>query len=271
MNRLLLALALVALAPGLAPALELKNVRSSYGPLGATRELLKVQPGDAVYITYDIADLKPDAKTGKVSYKINMELVDLAKKVAIYGREVPQEALPGLGGARMPGLVDFTISSKQAPGKYAVRVTVTDRNAKKTAAFNYPFEVVAPSYGFIQVLAPAIGFPDYPVNQYLASFGLVGMKLDSKGKPNVVVTIKVLDETGKPAIPPLYTVLPRDLPEGFDVKEKGYAPIHLPLQLNRPGRFRIDVAAEDRASKQTIRLGYTLHVLDIARISAKQP
>src|SRR5262249_39825468 len=80
-TRFLLASALLALIGTASPALELKNVRPSFGPLGATRTDVKCLPGDVLFINYDIDGLKFDEKNGKANYTTILELIDSNNKV----------------------------------------------------------------------------------------------------------------------------------------------------------------------------------------------
>src|SRR5207248_1050493 len=74
----------LAAALGLAPsqpagALSLKNVRVTYGELGAPRNDDKLLPGDLYFIAFDIEGIKVDA-AGKVSYSMAMDVTDKAGK-----------------------------------------------------------------------------------------------------------------------------------------------------------------------------------------------
>ena len=97
-----LAVTALCLFPLSASALELKNVRPSYGPLGATRQETKCVPGDVLFITYDIEGLKIDDKTGRANFKTLLELIDSTNQVA-FSKETPNDVAPQLGGTRMPG------------------------------------------------------------------------------------------------------------------------------------------------------------------------
>src|SRR5947207_13392805 len=96
-----LALACLCLPAADASALELKNVRPCYGPLGATRADTKCTPGDSLFITYDIEGLKLDPKTLRASYSTKLELIDSTNTVA-FTKDTPNHVDPQLGGTRMP-------------------------------------------------------------------------------------------------------------------------------------------------------------------------
>src|SRR5262249_39707346 len=127
-TRVLLAASLLCVICSSGPALELKNVRPSYGPIGATRTDVKCLPKDTLFINYDIDGLKFDAKTGKARYTTILELIDGSNKV-IYRKDTPNEVIPQLGGTRMPGDLFVVMGRDQKPGKYSVRLTVDDKLA----------------------------------------------------------------------------------------------------------------------------------------------
>ena len=266
MKRTLVALALAVLCLGPSPlqALEITNIRPSYGPLGATRSDVKLLPGDVLFMTYDIVGLKFDANTQKASYETKLEFVD-GKGTQLFERKTPNSVTAQLGGDRMPGDLHVIIGRNQTPGKYSVRLTVTDQLAKQSKAFVYPVELLPQGFGFVGTTAPAIGFPG---QHYMASFAVVDMALDKNKQPNVEVTIKVLDSADKAVTRPVIITLPKDIPEGIDIQKENFVPLNYPIYLNRPGQFTVDISATDKTGGKTARLRYTLSVLDLGTISA---
>jgi hypothetical protein len=272
MNRLLAALLFIVFLPGSAPALEIKNLRPCYGPFGATRYDAKCLPGDVLFMTYDIEGLTTD-KDGKVSYETILELLDVSdpdpkKAKVLFKTPTANEMIPALGGKRMPGDLHVKMGAKQAAGKYAVRLTITDKFDKnentKYKAIRYDFAVIQETFGLIQVSAPTVGFPGLP---YETSFGLVNMKLDKKNQPDVVLTISILDEKKKAVAEPEKIVFPRDMPAGTDLTKFNLVPWRYPLYLNRPGRFTVEVLANDKIGNTTYELRYPLTVLDLSAIA----
>jgi len=256
----------LSLLPGTARALELKNVRPSYGPLGAERKGTKLLPGDVMFMTYEIDGLKFDDKTGKARFETTLEFLQDGKKDALFvNGPVATEITPQLGGTRIPGDVHVIIGPNRDPGKYTIKLTVTDKIAKDTKSFTYPVEVVAKDFGFVGVNAPTVGFPG---QHYMASFGLVGMDLDKKNKPNVEVVIKVL-ENGKPATTPVSILLPRDLPDGIELAKANFVPLSYPLYLNRAGHFTFEITATDKSANKTATLRFPLTVLDVGSVAGK--
>jgi len=269
MKRCIAVLALsLGLLPGTAGALELKNVRPSYGPLGAERKGSKLLPGDVMFMTYEIDGLKFDDKTGKSKFETTLEFIDDAKpkEPLFVNGPVATEITAQLGGTRIPGDVHVIIGPNRLPGKYTIKLTVADKIAKETKSFTYPVEVVAKEFGFVGVNAPTVGFPG---QHYMTSFGLVNMDLDKKSnKPNVEVVIKIL-ENGKPATTPVSILLPRDLPDGIDLVKANFVPLNYPLYLNRSGNFTFEITATDKSAGKSATLRFPLTVIDLGSVAGK--
>lgn len=261
-----LAVIAVALWPLRASALELKNVRPSYGPLGAYRASNTWVPGDSLFITYDIDGLTTQAKTGQASYVTTLELIDAANKVVFSNKSQNKVNLP-LGGSHMPGVLFYVLNSNQKPGKLKVRLTVKDNFAKVAKSFEYPFDVVAPEFNFVGVQAKAVGFPG---DSYLATFAIVGMTLNAGKQFDVDVAMRIYDSGGKTLVTPqILSNLPRDLPDEVDLKKTSFVPMQFPIYLNRTGTFYIEIAARDKVGNKDIKLRFPLTVLDINALGAK--
>jgi hypothetical protein len=263
MRRSLAALVVLALIPALAPALEIKNVRPSYGPLGARRTETKFLPGDVLWINYDIDGLTFDKNTDKASYETKLEFLN-GKGEVLFERKTPNEVTAQLGGARMPGDLHVIMGQNLDPGKYTVKLTVTDKLAKESKSVVYPAEVLPKAFGFVAVMAPAVGLPG---QHYLAEFGLVGMKAEKAKLPNVEITIRVLDQNEKPVTRENKITLPGAIPPGIN-PPVDLVPLSFPLYLNRTGQFYIDIVAVDKNAKDAqIQMRYPLTVLDIGAIT----
>jgi hypothetical protein len=264
MRNVVVAALLVGLCPSLSPALEIKNVRPTFGPSGAIRGEVKALPGDFVFLSYDIEGLAVEKETGKASYVTSLELLDPTGK-SLFKKDTPVDLILQLGGTRVPGDLYITTGPKQAPGKYTIKLTVTDKRAKdESKAITYPFELIPESFGFVGILAPTLGIPG---QNYVAQFNVVNMGLDSKKQPNVDIGMRVLDEQGKPVSSPVYSRLPKDIPEGIDVQKENIVPLSYPLYLNRPGRFTVEISAKDNVAKKDASVRYTLMVVDLATLS----
>jgi hypothetical protein len=260
MNRLfVLAVLLAGLLPGASSALELKNMRACYGPMGVTRTDRSLLPGDMIFMTFDIEDLAIDPKTGKASYVTILELLDSQDKV-VFKKETPNEVIPQLGGNRIPGDLHLIMGPKQTPGKYAVKLTVHDKFGNSAKAFRYNFDLLPPAFGMIAVTAPAIGFPG---QLYVPGFALVNFTLDKKDMPDAKVTIRILDQAGSPVAPQVEMLFPRDLPEKTDLAKENFLPLTYPVYLNRVGRFNMEIIANDKLGNRKAALSFPFTVIDI--------
>ncbi|MBM3994227.1 MAG: hypothetical protein FJ303_08755 [Planctomycetes bacterium] len=261
MNRLCVAaLFLLGITADLGLAVEIKNPRPCYGPFGATRVgKAECLPGDKLWITYDIEGLVADPKTKKVNYETTLELLDAKGKV-FFKDPVTTDAIPALGGGAMPGDLHVNIG-KQPPGEYTIRLTIHDKIGKDAKAFDYPITVLPEGFGMIDVSAQTVGVLRLP---YVMNFKMVGLTLNKDGIPNGEVTLRILDDKMKPVTEkPLTMALPRDLPDGINLKTLNLVPVAFPIELNRTGRFTIEVTATDKNAKKTIELRFPLTVIDV--------
>jgi len=249
-----------------AQALEIKNVRNCYAPpfLGATRPNLKILGGDVVFLTYDIDGLTVNPKTGKVSFSSTLELIGPDGK-QIFSKDTPNELIPQLGSSVIPGEINIDIPPAQDPGKYTIKMTITDKEGKDTKAFQYPFEVLKPAFGVVGFTAPAFGL----VGTYQdTQFALVNMKLDEKKQPKVDLLMRVLDEGGK-ELSKMQASFPKDLPPDVDLGKANFLFWRYPVYLNRTGRFTIEVSAKDLAGGGTVNVTYPFRVIDAASVIGK--
>ncbi len=259
-------LAAFGLTPGQSAELALKNVRATYGFLGADRHDDKVLPGDAYFLAFDIEGIQVDAE-GKVQYSMAMEVTDSKNKV-VYARD-PSElvAYNALGGNRLAAFTYVDVGFDQPAGEYTVKVTVTDRTSKATQSFQRKFEVLAKTFGlahFMTSYDAAGRIPAPPgglVGQTLfVNFAVIGFdRGTAKKQPDVQLQMRVLDEAGQPT---LRKPVVGDTSQ-LDVAERSVAvPMTFTVALNRPGKFTLEVEATDRVSKKTAKLAIPLNVTE---------
>src|SRR5439155_2689682 len=179
-----------------AAAVEFKNVRATYGPFGAPRQNNKMLPGDVYLLNFEVTNLTIDPKNGSAKYTITLEVSDPKGKQIIKDSN-KKSVVVGLGGNQVPEMIHVVLGVDQAPGKYKVTVTIEDSGNKTSKQLVQEVEVLPPAFGMIHIAAPAIGLvgQDYP-----AEFSLVGWQRDSKKAPKMSITVKVLDESGKPTL-----------------------------------------------------------------------
>ncbi len=263
-------------ALNLAPAqggLELKNVHLAYGPLGQERKDAAVLPGDILWVVFDIEGMQPDAKD-IIKYSMGTKLTDKNDKLIFEKEPEPLEAFNPLGGTHVPASANVQVGLDTAPGDYVFTVTVTDLNAKKTQSLSQKFQVVPPRFGMVRV-----GF-HYPYPQrdsvlppappqgvagqlYVLSFTLVGWDFDEKTKnPDLLAEVQITDEaTGKSTLnQPIQGKVQNILDE---FKKLKVIPMDFPLNLNRPGKFKLTFTATDKVSGKKVESSLNLTVVEM--------
>jgi hypothetical protein len=261
----------VYLTPAQSDTLQLKNDRVTYGELGQERKDSKLLPGDIFVVAYDIEGLKV-SETGKVSYSMSLDLLNKDGKSQYKQEPSDLEAFNALGGSRVPAFAQVTIGSDTPPGDYTMKVTVKDRTSGKSESLSRKFEVLPIKFGFVRVgfsyLYPGVGAnpPAPPVavpgQTYLVNFTVVGFELDKahKDQPNIESSLRVLDEDGKPVLAKPYTGSATEIPPEL----KKYIPMQFVLQLNRAGKFKVELKATDKVSGKSAE-----QILDLTVIETK--
>ena len=265
--------AVLGSAPAQTPARDLKldNVRETYGILGQKRPNAKLLPGDVLYVAFDINNLQVK-DDGRVQYSMGMELLDKDKKSQFKKEPNELEAVNSLGGSRIPSFAMARVGTDTPPGEYTMIVTVKDHAANKTARLEQKFEVLKPQLGFIGVFitydgngtvpAPPVAVPG---QTYWVNFSLVGFEMSkdkdpAKQRPDVSVEMRVVDlADGKPTVAKPSTNHTTEVnPEIKNVLL--FFPF--PVNLNRAGKFKIELKATDNLTKKTVEQTLEFTVLE---------
>jgi hypothetical protein len=248
----------LTLTPARSETLELKNVRFTYGPLGQERENSKFLGGDILFVSFDIDGLRA-SDDGQVLYSMGLEVLN--KEGKSYYKEEPgdMDGYLALGGNRLPVFTHVLVGTEQPEGQFEIKVTVKDRANGESASFTRKFEVLPREFGLVQVAmtyfvpdgdcylpAPPVGVVG---QRFLVNFTVVGFDLDKarKDQPNVETRMRVLDEDGKATLAKPYSGVVKEIDP---VYAKGI-PMQYVLQLNRPGRFTIELKATDTLTGKT--------------------
>jgi hypothetical protein len=245
--------------------LTIARERLTYGYLGPAREDSNFLPGDVVFMSLDLENVKWDAN-GKASLGLGMEIVDAAGK-RIY-RQIPQSfpAQNFLGGNGIRCAAHVAIPVEQSPGDYAIGVTVEDRAAKTSKTSLHKIRVLPPAFGLVQVNLSADRQGKVPraaagsAGEILyINFALVGFQRDATKKPNVELSMRVLDDKGKPTVAhPLTGKVDRNVP-----MELKTIPLQFDLTLNNPGRYTVELAASDKLSGTSSRIAFRIQVFPL--------
>jgi hypothetical protein len=272
-----IALVLLGLGAGPAAALEVKDIRSTYGPFGGVRPGNKFLPGDVLWLAFQVEGLAMDADSGLVKYKLTLEVFDSKDKPVFNAKPIEHQLWLSLGKSVLAERSQVVIGPDQAPGKYTVRMTITDKGGGKekgggpSKGFTYEFEVLPADFGLIHALSPSVAVT---TQEFTALCKLVGMSRDAKQVPNVEVRLVVKDENGKPTLPkPFITNIKdirpdKELGADFDIRKEKTIPMPFPLFLNRAGRYTIEIEAVDLLSKKSAKVSFPLQVLETSSLSA---
>jgi hypothetical protein len=257
--------AALSFAPGQSDQLSFLNVRSVSGFFGPERPTDKLLPGDVYLLVFDIAGFKFDAD-GKISYRMAMQVTDSRGKVQFGHEPQDREAFNSLGGNRVPASAFIEVRFDQPPGEYTLNLTVTDRTSKASQKLTRKFEVLPKAFGVVQLITTidpqrtrAVP-PTGVIGEFrYVNCAVVGFERDTvKKQPNIVVEMRILDETGTQVSKPRTEEINEDVPENA-----GLIPTQsFPIALNRPGRFTIELQATDRVTKKTAKVSLPLTSLE---------
>lgn len=254
--------ATLALTPAQPGSLNLTNVRTTYGELGAPRTDNKYLPNDLFFVSFDIEGITVSPE-GKVSYTMSMVVTDKAGK-EVFKPDRPserEEQLP-LGGNKLPARAFVMLKPDQEPGTYTCKVTVTDRNSKATKTLEKPFDVVPKTFGIVFLYTSSDsegnvpGSPNGVVSQNLfIQCALIGFGRGADKKPNSVVELRVLDEQRRPTLTkPISAAVPAEAPENDPVL------FRFPIPFNREGNFTVELKAIDNVSSKTSVVSFPIKV-----------
>lgn len=247
-------LTLLQLPPAQAgSALALTGARLSHGVSGPTRADAKVLPGDRLCVTFDIEGITVD-DNGKVLYSVATEVADAQGKIIF--RQPPRdlETINSLGGSRLPAFAQVDIGLEQPAGDYTLKATVTDRATKKSQVLTQKFQVLPRGFGIVHLTTTSDPDAVVPANLLGAgqslwiNYAVVGFGRDTaKKQPNATMTLRVLDEKGKPTLAkPFVGVVDKDVPANAVA-----LPVQFMLSLNRPGKFTVEVTAACKHTGKT--------------------
>lgn len=256
-------LAVLTAAPGEVSSLKIDNIRNTQGILGPTREDGPFLPGDSFVLAFDIKGLKEDPD-GKVLYSTAVEVADSKGKVLFKQQPKDLEAVNALGGGTLPGYVKLDIGINQPGGEFTLKVTITDRATKKSQNLTRTALVLPPGYGLVRLNLATDPEGHSPAAALAAgqslwlNAGVVGFERDKSTKqPNIRLTLRVLDEAGKPTVRK-----PFSGEVNKDVDSKAISiPAQFHLSLNRSGKFLVELEAADQVSGKTAKLSFPINVL----------
>jgi hypothetical protein len=255
----------LSLAPSQAGELKLSNQRTTYGFLGETREKNQYLPGDVVFLAFDIDGLTV-GKDGKISYSMAMQLKN-AKGETLFS-QVPQpiEANNTLGGSSTRGFSYAQIGGDLPAGKYTMNVTVKDEPSGKSSTLTQNFEVTKRDFGIIRLglfyddQGKEWAAPYFVVGQHAwIHFNTTGFERGKDKNPDIEVRVRVTDASGKPTVAQPFTgsTKSQNVPPNVQT-----LPWWQKIELNRPGKFKLELEATDNITKKTVKETLTITVVE---------
>jgi hypothetical protein len=256
--------AALSLAPGASGGLALNNARTTYGILGAPRPDNKFLPGDTFVLSFDIDGIRVD-RDGNYFYSIAMEVTDADGKPVFKQDPHEQQASNSLGGNSLPAFASLQIGLDQPPGSYTLKVTVTDLAARASQTLTRSYEVLPRGFGLVRPSLSSDPEGHYPLpfvgpgQPFWVNFSAVGFGRDrAKGKPDLAVTMRLLEEDGRPtaAKPAAGAINQEDVPAKVQALSMQFL-----VAPNRVGKFTIELKATDKVDGKTATLSLPLAVL----------
>lgn len=257
---LLAALTLMPAQPG---GLSVSNVRSTYGAMGPVRSENKFIAGDELFVAFDVDGVSADA-SGAVRISIGLELLDGNGTRLFSQAPRDREAINSLGGTSMPLFAKLDIGTDQPAGKYTLRFTVIDRSNSASKTGEYPFEVLPKAFAVVRVKTSLDPEGDIPcpyvgVGQGMfVHFSAVQFTRSPTTKqPNLKAEIRILDASGTPTLP---TPTTGTVDSGLAEQLTG-VPMKFLLNLNRAGKFTIELTVTDQLTRKPAKMLLPLEVL----------
>lgn len=242
--------------------LSLTHVRSTHGLLGPQRANETLSPGDILFVCFDIEGISVD-DDGKARYSTVLEVNDAGGKVLF--KQVPKEsdAKVSLGGNRIPAYAQISVGLNAPAGDYGYKITVKDLISGKEQSVKGSAKVIAKDFALVRTSVSMDVEGQYPAVAFANGQGVwvgcsaVGFERDRTSKqPNVTFEIRVLDESGKPI-----DKKPTTNTNNKDVPENGLAiPMGFSLMLNRPGKFTVELSANDQISGKKAKTSFPITV-----------
>jgi hypothetical protein len=247
-----------------APKVEISNIRTTYGPLGAARPENRYLPGDAVFLAFDIDGLQPD-KEGRLRFRLKMVVQD-AKEHNLFTDEQEVPSLGIVQGGKVRHTLQLATARDQEPGTYRIQVSVTDLVAASTpTSFTHEYQLLPPALGLVrfhasldrfgQMPVPTVGVVGQMLTFHTTAVGFKHARTTSQAK--VTVEFQLLDTNDRPVhAKPLVSEF-KELPP-----ETLFIPLRFEMLLQRPGTFKLVFKLTDDVEKKSVTLTVPLQVLE---------
>lgn len=256
-------LAALSLTPSQPGVLSVTNVRGTFGPMGTARPDNKYLPGDELFLAFDIEGVRPDA-SGNVRIAMGMEMIGANGQRLFTQAPRDRDASNSLGGTSMPMFAKLDIGTDQPAGKYTLKLTVVDKGSGASKTADYSFEVLQKAFAIVRVKTSFDPDGDTPaphvgVGQALfVHFSAVNFSRDPGTKqPNLKAVLRILDDAGNAT---LATPTSGTVDSGIQEQTPGI-PMKFLVNLNRSGKFVIELTVTDQLTRKTAKMQLPLDVL----------
>jgi hypothetical protein len=257
-------LALLPFSPAQNAPLAITNDRLTIGgEFSPARPNNKYLPGDRFFLAFDIENLRL-TDDGKGSFLIGMTVTNSSGRIVYENKPARQDVLLPLGGSKLPGRAFVDTASDMTPGQYKCEVLIRDLATNESKTLQRTFEMLPKAFGLVAMYCSGDDKGDVPApfsgiaGQALwLHFFAVGFdrRLTTK-QPDLEITFRALDSTGKPTLlKPRVEVVDDNIPE-----KEPRIPISLSLPMNRTGTYSVEIIGKDRVSGQSDKLTFQVVV-----------
>jgi hypothetical protein len=247
--------------------LSLTHVRATHGLLGPQRQNEIVSPGDILFVAFDIEGISVDDQ-GMVRYSTALEVTDDSGKVLFTRDPEKSEAKMSLGGNRVPAYAHISVGLDTPPGEYGCKITIKDLATGKSTSITRKVKAADKDFALVRTSVSVDLDGEYPAIIYGCGQGIwvrsnaVGFARAADAKqPHVTFTLRVLDDRGQAIYDkPLTNTVKKDVPEKAPT-----IPMAFPLSLNRPGKFTVELLANDEVSGKKAKTTFPITVHSITQ------
>jgi hypothetical protein len=264
MPQLFVPVIVAALLGGGQAAPEISDPHLTYGHLGAPRPKGEgIMPGDIAYLSFAIKNLKTD-DAGKIKYSIAIVITDDKGKVIFEQKPVKAFAQHFFGGGSVPAAAQIAVPLETKPGPVHWKITVKDGTTDKSTELKGTGKVLPLDFGLVHVGTYADVEEHVPVppigvvgsNIYLG-FGVLGYGRGKDKQPDINVTLRILDDKGKPTFAKALTGrVHQELAPDVHV-----VPLQFALTLDRVGRYTLELSAKCEVCGKTSTVSIPVRIL----------
>lgn len=243
--------------------LSVSDVQFTYGYLGPKRDSDNYLPGEKVFVSYNINNMKLNAN-GRANFSISMEIYspegDLKRKFP----PSIKAATNYFGGSSLPAVATGNIPLDIPPGTYKIKVSIVDRSTMEETSFVVNPKVLPKDFGIIHLEPSLDGEGKAPAStvgvigeSLFVNFAVVGFTRKD-GQPDISATLRILDENGKATMPhPLSGRANAGVQEEIQI-----LPLQFAVTQNRVGSFTIELKAKDELTGKESTVRFPVRVVE---------